>query len=297
MLYDIPIEKIPDRYSESWFDWFLAAYNIKGVDFKRIYPRPLSNQIQHGSFLDAIVTNHFKAQQLEAICLLFHNNEVKNGDIFFFHDLWFPGLEMLGYIRDMLKIDFKIYGMLHAGTYDAYDKLTQQGMEHWAKQLEESWFSLIDGIFVATKFHRQLIISKRSIDPTKIHVTGFPIYDIRIKTDKENIVVFPHRLDTEKCPELFDKLKAELGPKFPNWSFVKTKDVCLTKDEYYNLLAKSKIVVSFALQETWGIAMQEAVILGCFPLVPDRLSYSEMYPPRFKYNQWDDFFAKGFTRS
>ena len=38
-----------------------------------------------------------------------------------------------------------------------------------------------------------------------------------------------------------------------------------------------------ALQETWGIAMIESVLSGCIPIVPDRLSYSELYPALFKY--------------
>ena len=34
--------------------------------------------------------------------------------------------------------------------------------------------------------------------------------------------------------------------------------------------------------------MQEAVFNGCFPIVPDRLSYSEMYPACCKYNTWSE---------
>jgi hypothetical protein len=63
-----------------------------------------------------------------------------------------------------------------------------------------------------------------------------------------------------------------------------TKKFCDTKDRYYQILQKAYISVSFADQETWGIAMQESVICGCLPLVPNRLSYSEMYLPIFKYD-------------
>lgn len=284
MLFDIPIEALPDRYSADWNQWFQTYYETNKIKWTRIYPLPLSNKIKHGAFLDAIVTNHFKSKQLTMICDLFHQNKVKDGDAFLFHDMWFPGIEMLAYIRSMLNINFKIYGLLHAGTYDVYDRLTQKGMKDWGQFSEKAWTTLVDGIFVATMFHEKLLKETRQVQADKIHVTGFPIYDLRVpKVPKENIVVFPHRLDIEKQPHLFDLLQFRIGHQYPGWSFLKTKDVCTTKEEYYNLLAKSKIAVSFALQETWGIAMQEAVILGCIPIVPSRLSYLEMYCACFKY--------------
>jgi len=285
MLFDVPIEAIPERYSADWNVWFQHAYELERIEWVRIYPVPLSNEIKHGAFLDAIVTNHFKARQLAMICELFYKNKVKDGDAFLFHDMWFPGLEMLAYMRSMLDINFKIYGLLHAGTYDMYDRLAQKGMGSWGKFSEKSWMSLVDEIFVATEFHKNLLIETRDINPQKIYVTGFPIYNPSVKSVlKENIVVFPHRLDLEKQPHLFDFLQTQLSFKYPDWKFIKTKDVCKSKEEYYKILAKSKIAVSFALQETWGIAMQEAVILNCIPVVPARLSYMEMYDPIFQYD-------------
>ena len=50
------------------------------------------------------------------------------------------------------------------------------------------------------------------------------------------------------------------------------------KAAYYSLLSRSVAAVSFALQETFGYAMLEATALGCVPIVPDRLSYPELFP-------------------
>jgi hypothetical protein len=49
------------------------------------------------------------------------------------------------------------------------------------------------------------------------------------------------------------------------------------------LLATSKIVFSASLQETLGISAYEGALLNSIPMVPDRLSYSEMYQDIFKY--------------
>lgn len=290
MIINIPIESLQERYSEQWNKWIPEQFDNEGVDFGTIYPEPLDNKINIGSFLDVIGTNYFKAQQLSMICKLFAENKVKNGDTFFFHDLWFPGLEMLFYIRNGTGIKFKIMGMLHAGSYDKYDFLNQTGMTKWAKKIEESWFNEVDKIFVATQFHKDLISSERgSWLFSKIHVTGFPLFlDLPwLISDKEDIVVFPHRLNSEKQPELFDKLAEYFKDKY-DWKFIKTKEVCKTKQEYYDILRKSKVAVSFAQQETWGIAQQEALFSGCIPVVPNRLSYKEMYDNKFKYSTFEE---------
>lgn len=295
MLYVIPIEPLKERYSEQWLRW-TKAYLKKTClrkDYRVINP-PAYKSISNGAFLDVVNTNVYKNAQLKIILGMFQKNQVKDGDIFWFHDMWFPGLEMLAYIRDALGLKIKIYGMLHAGTYDPHDFLTQKGMRGWGHYLEASWFKIVNGVFVATNFHKQFIMNGSTYSqPNRIHVTGFPMYAEEFALpqnaydERDKIIVFPHRLDREKQPDLFDEFKQELLEKClwsRDYTFIKTKDVCHTKEEYYALLRRAEYAVSFALQETWGIATQEAVLCGCIPVVPNRLSYSEMYSDIFKYD-------------
>ena len=65
--------------------------------------------------------------------------------------------------------------------------------------------------------------------------------------------------------------------------FITTTDVTETKDDYYKLLAKAKVSWSGGLQETCGISTFESMWLNCIVMVPDRLSYQEMYFDTFKY--------------
>jgi glycosyltransferase involved in cell wall biosynthesis len=284
----LPIEPLDARYSIQWEQWFTEEIN-KDKDFSLhiIDPKPLTTEITNGAFLDVCGTNYYKACQLQKICEGVHKGYINDGDVFLFHDLWFPGIEMLAYMRDALKINFKIVGCLHAGTYDPSDFISKMGMGKWGKDIETGWFEFIDQIFVATKYHKELIRKNRNLNSFKIKVTGFPIKPILFKQQvKENIVVFPHRLTDDKQPHLFDELRLKLAEQFPDWSFVKSQEIKRTKQEFYELLNRSKIAVSFALHENWGIAMQEAVLCGCIPIVPDRLSYREMYPDHYRY---DDF--------
>jgi len=301
-IFNIPIENIEERYSSQWNEWFPIEFNRLDVDALTIHGRQLTSKIEEGSFLDVCGTNYFKATQLQRIVEMIYSGGVRDGDVFFFHDLWFPGIEMLAYIRDGLGLEFKIFGCLHAGTYDPYDFLAQRGMGRWAEDIENGWFKFIDGIFVATSFHKQMLSNSRDVDFKKIHVTGFPIY-WKYGTDwdeKEDVVVFPHRLDPEKVPEDFATLEEKLKETglFNDWRFIRTMDDwnkqsgLLTESEkkiyYYRSLQKAKIAVSFAMQETWGIAMQEAAFSGCLPFVPNRLSYPELYDVRFVFSDIED---------
>lgn len=298
-LFFVPIEPFEERYSTQWTKWFKTVLKKTDCFEQIIYiePEPLATNIRNGQFLDVIGTNHYKASQLQSLLELINQRVLSDGDIIFFMDAWFPGLEMLAYARDGLNIDIKFAGCLHAGTWDKYDFLSQRGMGTWAKDIENSWIEILDLIFVATEFHKDLIRIHRIVDnPDKMKVTGFPIYEKEITTEnkhpfsegKEGQLVFPHRLAPEKGPRCFEslqKLSVEKGDLI-NPKFIRTKDTFSKtgKKGYYSTLHKSFIAVSFAQQETWGIAMQEAVLCGCLPVVPDRLSYSEMYLDVFKYS-------------
>jgi hypothetical protein len=57
------------------------------------------------------------------------------------------------------------------------------------------------------------------------------------------------------------------------------------------LLGEAKMVFSANLQETLGISCYEGAVVDAIPLVPDRLSYSEMYYDTFKYpSVWTESF-------
>jgi hypothetical protein len=55
------------------------------------------------------------------------------------------------------------------------------------------------------------------------------------------------------------------------------------------LLGEAKLVFSANLQETLGISWYEGAIVDAIPMVPDRLSYSEMAYDTFKYpSEWTE---------
>lgn len=283
-----PIEQLEERYSVQWYKWFMKAFEDIGATVQ-VFGDTEPRVIKQGQFLDIYDTNIYKAKQvadlLKAIEQIKHDNFTV-----FCMDAWFTGLEALAYVRSCTHRKFKIKGMVHAGTWDKWDFLHQKNCQTWAKDYERSLFKIFDEVFCATQSHKDMIESYFEEKFDNITLVDFPVINPNINHDKENIVVFPHRLALEKQPDQFDILEAMFNFKYPEMDvrFIKSKNVCHTKDQYYNLLKRSKVAVSCALQETFGIAMLEAFHLGCFPVVPDRLSYRETFEPLFRYKDLDE---------
>lgn len=68
-----------------------------------------------------------------------------------------------------------------------------------------------------------------------------------------------------------------------------------TREEYYRLLRQADVVVSTARHEFYGMAVLEAVRAGCRPLVPDRLSYRELFSDKYRYQ--DEGFAQALWQN
>lgn len=83
----------------------------------------------------------------------------------------------------------------------------------------------------------------------------------------------------QHCPEIFQHAKEKLAGHILHFGFVSAKN------KYIHLLQQGDIVVSTALHEFFGMAVLEAVRCGCRPLVPDRLSYREIFPDEYKYKE------------
>ena len=284
-LFYIPLEEYNRRYTADWVVQFEEEFRNLSLDYEIIKGDSTSDLIECGDVLDAYNTNKYKFSQLNKIISKIQLNEIQNGDVILFADGWFPGVESLAYIRSISGINFKLASIVHAGTWDPYDFTCRFGMRNWGYFLEKSWFELFDYVFVATQFHKDLIVNRNDVSSSNIYVTGIPFYANKLrqrylKTTKENIVIFPHRCNEEKHPELFDKLANE----FPNYKFIKSIEVCSDRDSYFNLLSRSKIMVSFADQETFGFATVEAAALDNYVIVPDKLSYKETIPEEYRYS-------------
>lgn len=288
MIYYLPLEHLEQRYT-THLDRDVTNYlNYKKITYVKIYPEVKQTEIVKGSFLDAPMTIEFKSRQIAELAKYYQSDKIKDGDIIFVSDLWFPGLESIAYLNYFCKKKVKIRGLLHAGSFTDTDFV--RDMERWAKGFEDCIFDITDKVYVGSHFMKADVVKKRLVNPDKVIVTGFPLDYERLdkfKTEesKQNIVIFNGRNVDEKQPHLFTELQKRFNE---NIRFINTQSLNLNKEEYYSLLSQAKCVVSFALQENFGFGILEAVYLGCVPVVPNRLVYPEHFGKEFLYDSFED---------
>ncbi len=87
-----------------------------------------------------------------------------------------------------------------------------------------------------------------------------------------DLVILGERPDA--YPKVFDDAQKVFKDQIRVFGYVKSHK------EYLSWLKKGSIVVSTAIQENFGISVVEAVRQGCFPLLPNRLSYPEIMPDK-----------------
>lgn len=301
----VDLEAVETRYTGQWKTHVPSLLEEAGHAVTVIQgPTDIPNATTPGAFLNFGGTNIYKARQVEEIARLFTGGEVVDGDHFLFTDAWHPGIINLKYMAELLNVKIKIHALWHAGSYDPQDFLGRLiGDADWVRHSEKAFFHAIDYNYFATDFHIDMFCNNlfkcpRWMFKDKIVRTGWPMeYMENIllpykNMPKRDLILFPHRLAPEKQVEIFRDLAASM----PEYEWIVCQDQQLTKDQYHTLLGESKIVFSANLQETLGISCYEGAIVNCVPLVPDRLSYTEMYSSIFKYpsaytESWDSYQA------
>ena len=137
-------------------------------------------------------------------------------------------------------------------------------------------------------------------------------FDINDKKNNSPIILWNHRWEYDKNPDLFFKILCELYdeninyslivlgqkhkeyPKIFDLAFKKIKDrvihfgYCASYKEYIKYIKMSNILPVTSVQDFFGISIVEAVSYGNIPILPNRLSYPEI----FEYNKNQNLFYK-----
>jgi hypothetical protein len=275
------LEPIESRYTNQWFTHLPKIFKEKlGHDFEviQLNGETKSGKVTEGAFLDFESTNCWKSEQTIKFFQMMKQGRINNDAVILFTDAWNPCVHQIKYTKELCNRNWKLIGMWHAGSYDPSDFLGRIKDLGWAKTTEAALHKAYDINWFATEFHKELFHDKLCMNDTdKSIVAGFPmeyIKDIKFpKAKKENLVVFPARMAPEKQPEIIK----EIAKLLPEYKFVFCCEENMTKIQYHETLAKAKVMISVSLQETLGICPIESMSSKCIPLVPNRLSYREMY--------------------
>ena len=308
-LWLIDLESVETRYTAQWKTELPNVLKKHRHSVKIISGGDTPQATTPGAFLNFGDTNVYKSKQLEIIAEAFCKGQVEQGDYFLYTDAWNPTVIQLKYMAELLGVKIRIGGMWHAGSYDPQDFLGRLiGNKPWVRLAEQSMFECFDNNFFASEFHVDMFIKTLlDVDPlmfdhiksqykqsNKIVRTGWPM-EYMANTlltykdmPKRNVILFPHRIAPEKQVNIFQDLKQHLS----QYEFVVCQERQLSKNEYHNLLGEAKLVFSANLQETLGISWYEGALVDAVPMVPDRLSYSEMALDTFKYPpEWTESYT------
>jgi hypothetical protein len=290
-IFIVDIEAVDTRYTKQWKEHLPAQLRrATNEDVEVISGGETPQATTPGAFLNFGGTNVYKSKQLETIGEMFCKGEVEDGDYFLYTDAWNPTVIQLRYMAELLGVDIRVGGLWHAGSYDPHDFLGRLiGDKPWVRHAEMSMYECYDDNFYATDFHIDLftdtMMDNYDVDMDKAIKVGWPMEYLKDSLvqykgmEKRDLILFPHRVAPEKQVDIF----RDLAMRLPQYEFIVCQEQELSKNEYHNLLGEAKMVFSANLQETLGISWYEGALVDAIPMVPDRLSYSEMALPEFKY--------------
>lgn len=316
-LFYMGLESYEARYTLQLQDWNERVFKRRGVDYEIITGQELDNSkaIVTGSVLDAHGRTYYSLSQTMALIQKMKNGELTKDDVIFYEDMFTPGLECLPYIMDQSPAEYrpKVFVRFLAQTTDPDDFLIREGMFDWMRKYEEMLDQFVTGIMVASEeFVAHLRIAGIK---SPIYVTGLPYgkdeVRSRINTNiplksRTNRVGFAARWDDEKQPHFYMDLAEAYYKIDPTLEFaifcghpeLKSNSAeyvdrayalqngttanfrvytGLKKNDYYELLADSKVLFNCALQDWVSNTVSEADTFGTLTLYPAYRSFPEVF--------------------
>ena len=298
-LWLFDIEPHEQRYTSEWRqylpqqikgamdaqpNWKWRLHVIEGIE--------TSGTTSKGAFLNFAETSAYKSFQVASFSTQVEQKQVKKGDRLLFTDAWHPGVIQCRYMSDLLGLQLTIDVMWHAGSYDPWDFLGRKiTNKEWSLAFERAVFEAADRSYFATEFHKRLFLD--GVKPqhgSRAKVVGWPMEYLpdlltgRTQGNRKDTILFPHRMTLEKQPEVLK----ELAPLLSTYRIFYAQEQALTKQQYHEELSRAAVVFSANKQETLGICPYEGLLCGAVPIVPDRLSYREMYHGRCYPSEWSE---------
>jgi len=272
--------------------------------------------IQVGQVLDAHGRSYFAMSQMMNLVQMMRNGEVTGEDVIFFEDMFQPGMESLPYIMDQIPTEQRpqVWIRCLAQAVDPDDFVHVWGMGKWMSLYEEMCNEFVTGVLASNEemvAHMKIANWKAPI----YNISGLAfdkdeVQDrVGVKLNswdkRDNRVVFAARFDQEKQPDFFmdmieewygtpDTADVEFailqgGPlRSNNQKYIDRARKMeergqlviyenLKKEQYYDIVNRSKVLFNCALQDWTSNTVSEADALGCNVLFPAYRSFPEIF--------------------
>ena len=324
-LFYMGLEPYEGRYTLQLQQWSEAAFKKRNLDYVIVPGDTLdeSKSIVTGQVLDAHGRSFFSLTQMANLVKMMKAGEVTWEDCIFFEDMFTPGIEALPYIMDQCPPLYrpKVFVRCLAQTIDPDDFLHVWEMQDWMMKFEQMLMPWVTVLASNEEMVAHMKIAGWNAPIYNISGLAFSKEEVqsRVKNipafeDRPKRVVFAARLDREKQPHFFMDLIEKFSKVYPDVEFgilsggqLRSNDPVvleraermaqagklkiysnLKKNEYYEILANSRVLFNCALQDWVSNTASEADALGTNCLYPAYRSFPETFKndPNYLYIPW-----------
>ena len=311
------LEPYEGRYTLQLQEWTERAYKKRGIDYKVVPGTTIddSKAIVTGQVLDAHGRSYFGMSQIMNLVQMMKSGEVTKNDIIFFEDMFQPGIESLPYILNQVTSEHKpkIYLRCLAQSIDPDDFIHVWGMSKWMSLYEEMCNEFVTGVLATNEemvAHMKIANWKAPV----YNISGLSFGKDEVQSrvpdrkpfeERTMRVIFGARWDQEKQPGFFMDMiehwyaNKRLPPvefcvcvggplRSNNKVYVDRARLMekegtlkiyenLKKNDYYNILADSRVLFNCALQDWTSNTVSEADSLGTNVLFPAYRTFPEVF--------------------
>ena len=316
-IFYMGLEPYEGRYTLQLQEWTERAFKKRGVDYIVVPGTTIDNSkaIVTGQVLDAHGRSYFGMSQIMNLVKMMKAGEVTSDDVVFFEDMFQPGMESLPYIMQQSPAEYrpKVWIRCLAQAIDPDDFIHVWGMSKWMSLYEEMCNEFVTGVLATNEemvAHMKIANWKAPV----YNISGLSfgkeevqsrIKDVKPFEERTMRVIFGARWDQEKQPGFFmDMIEHwQQNKKLPPVEFcicvggplrsnnkiyvdrarLMEKEGTLTiyenlkKNQYYNILADSRVLFNCALQDWTSNTVSEADTLGCNVLFPAYRTFPEVF--------------------
>ena len=315
-IFYMGLEPYEGRYTLQLTDWSERAFKKRGIEYVIVPGTTIDNSkaIVTGQVLDAHGRSYFGMSQLMNLVRMMKNGEITSSDAVFFEDMFQPGMESLPYIIQHSPERYrpKIFLRCLAQAIDPDDFVHVWGMSKWMSLYEEMCNEIPNVHILAT--NEEMVAHMRIANwrAPIYNISGLSFGKQEVLSRLKSIkpfeqrtkrVCFAARFDQEKQPDFYMDLIQRVRKQDPSVEFAvfaggplrsnneryltRARELesrgdlkiyeNLKKDQYYELLADSRVLFNCALQDWVSNTVSEADTLGCNVLFPAYRSFPETF--------------------
>jgi len=272
----VPQYPTPNRYQEWWFWKFPEEFKKAGfevITLGEMYAESMIHRRGDPAWFSPInMAIELETEQIKEYCAL----TFRPDDILFVADLSFPGIFCNALYHYQPN---KMFAFCHATSLNKYDIF--EAVRASKFPVESAHASMFKKVFVGSNYHARKLLWKNVVVtslPSPTHIECFE------NETREYDIVSASRMGKQKVDiELETRVEEKFGPI--------TRKVTNCPEDYYQFLGQSKVLLLTSHEDTFGYQIVDAINNGCIPIARNDLSYPELLPREYLYDNEIELFG------